>query len=166
MKPTGSPDSSTMGAAEMFFSTNRRMASSTVASLESENTSVFMMDVSSDLRVPPSSTASSSPGLSFTSAMVITRPMRHKSVHTRKAALMPNMVPWAAPNSGVVKLCTWVDTAMMIAVPSEPATWRSVLFTEVPWFMTLLSRAFMPQVVMGMFTSDIENMRTVYTMVM
>lgn len=32
--------------------------------------------------------------------------------------------------------------------------------------MTLLSRAFMPQVVMGMFTSDIENMRTVYTMVM
>ena len=55
---------------------------------------------------------------------------------------------------------------MMIAVPSEPATWRNVLFTEVPWFMTLLSRAFMPQVVMGMFTSDIENMRTVYTMVM
>lgn len=42
----------------------------------------------------------------------------------------------------------------------------SVLFTEVPWFMTLLSRAFMPHVVIGMFTSDIENMRTVYTMVM
>ncbi|MFR3452439.1 MAG: hypothetical protein ACLTSX_13665 [Collinsella sp.] len=42
-------------------------------------------------------------------------------------------------------------------MPSEPATWRNVLFAEVPWFMTLLSRAFMPQVVMGMFTSDIEH---------
>ena len=125
-----------------------------------------MMEVSSDLRVPPSSTAASSPGLSFTSAMVMTRPTRHSSVHTRNAALMPNMVPWALPNSGVAKLCTWVDTAMMMAVPREPATWRRVLFTEVPWFITLLSRAFIPQVVMGMFTSDMENMRTVYTMVM
>ena len=40
------------------------------------------------------------------------------------------------------------------------------MFTEVPWFTSSLSSAFMPQVVMGMFTSDIENMRTVYTMVM
>ena len=55
---------------------------------------------------------------------------------------------------------------MMMAVPSEPATWRNVLFTEVPWFITLLSSAFMPQVVMGMFTSAIENMRMVYTIVM
>ena len=59
-----------------------------------------------------------------------------------------------------------VDAETMMAVPSEPATWRNVLFTEVPWFTSSLSSAFMPQVVMGMFTSDIENMRTVYTMVM
>ena len=142
------------------------MASSTVASRLSEYTSVFMMDVSSDLRVPSSSTAASSPGLSFTRAIVMTRPTRQSTVHTRKAALMPSMVPSVAPRPGEAMFCTWVLTAMMMAVPSEPATWRSVLFTEVPWFMTLLSRAFMPQVVMGMFTSDIENMRTVYTMVM
>ena len=54
---------------------------------------------------------------------------------------------------------------MITAVPSDPATWRRVLFTEVPWFITLLSRAFMAQVVMGMFTSAMENMRTVYTTV-
>ena len=88
-------------------------------------------------------------------------------MHTRKAALMPSMVPSAAPRVRRRRSSApGCDTAMMMAVPSEPATWRSVLFTEVPWFMTLLSRAFMPQVVMGMFTSDIENMRTVYTMVM
>ena len=47
------------------------------------------------------------------------------------------------------------------AVPSEPATWRSVLLTEVPWLSILLSSAFIAQVVMGMFTSDSEAMRMV-----
>ena len=58
-----------------------------------------------------------------------------------------------------------VDADTMMAVPNEPATWRNVLFTEVPWFTSSLSSAFMPHVVMGMLTSDSENRRTVYRMV-
>ena len=82
-------------------------------------------------------------------------------VDTRNAMLVPWMLACSWSMVASDELVTAVDTDTMTAVPSEPATWRNVLLTEVPWLMRRSSSAFMPQVLMGMFTSDMENMRTV-----
>ncbi len=79
---------------------------------------------------------------------------------TTKAMFVP-WIPACTGSMPVEELVTAVETLTIMAVPSEPATWRNVLLTEVPWFMRLLSRAFMPQVPMGMLTSDSEKRRTV-----
>ena len=93
--------------------------------------------------------------------MVSAAPMRQSAAHTAKATSMPSSCASAQPIDPCAAFVTSEDTEMMIAVPSEPATWRNVLLTDVPWFMSLLSSAFMPHVVMGMFTSAMENMRSV-----
>ena len=99
--------------------------------------------------------------MSFTQAIVMARPARHSSALTKNAAFTPKRPACKASVLDWAAFVATVDTDIRMAVPSEPATWRNVLFTEVPWLSTPLSSAFMAQVVIGMFTSDMENMRTV-----
>ena len=75
--------------------------------------------------------------------------------------LMPNTPAASAPMAGAEAFVTIVEAETMMAVPSDPATWRKVFCTDVPWFTRSFGSAFMPQVEMGMFTSDSENRRTV-----
>ena len=161
MKPTASPTAFTMGAALMPLSTNSCTASDTVAVSGTVYTSRFMMASSTFLRTLWGSASMASLGRSFTSATTMTNPMRHSTPDTANATSMPSMFACTGPKDSAFAFVTMVVTDTMTAVPSDPATWRNVLFTDVPWFMTLLSRALMPQVVMGMFTSESENMRTV-----
>ena len=80
---------------------------------------------------------------------------------TANAAWMPNTPAVTASFDPEAMLVATVDVETMTAVPSEPATWRNVFCTEVPWFTSLSGSAFIPQVEMGMFTSDRLNRRTV-----
>ena len=135
------------------------MASSTVAFSGSVYTSRFMIRSMRERCALSSSAAASSPGLLRTSATVSTKPSTHRAVATANAAWMPN-TPAASVEPETMLVAT-VDADTMTAVPSEPATWRNVFCTEVPWFISLSGSAFMPQVEMGMFTSDRLNRRTV-----
>ena len=161
-KPTALPSAFTSGAAEMCLSTSSFMASATVAFDGRVNTSRFMMDSSTVRRALSLSSSAVSPGLFFTSATTMTKPMRHSTPARANATSMPKMLACVGVITRALAFVAMVDAETMMAVPSEPATWRNVLFTEVPWFTSSLSSAFMPQVVMGMFTSDSENRRTVY----
>ena len=91
--------------------------------------------------------------------------MRQSTPATANATSIPKKLAACSPMAGALAFVAMVDADTMMAVPSDPATWRNVLFTEVPWFTSSLLSAFMPQVVMGMFTSDSENRRTVYSTV-
>ena len=124
-----------------------------------------MMDSSTVRRALSLSSSAVSPGLFFTSATTMTKPMRHSTPARANATSMPKMLACVGVITRALAFVAMVDAETMMAVPSEPATWRNVLFTEVPWFTSSLSSAFMPQVVMGMFTSDSENRRTVYSTV-
>ena len=161
MKPVGLPAASTSGAALIWLFTSSCMASSTVAFSGSVYTSRFMIRSMRERCALSSSAAASSPGLLRTSATVSTKPSTHRAVATANAAWMPNTPAVTASVEPETMLVATVDADTMTAVPSEPATWRNVFCTEVPWFISLSGSAFMPQVEMGMFTSDRLNRRTV-----
>lgn len=74
---------------------------------------------------------------------------KQRRVAQKKAACMPKRVDWTKPNSARL-LVPMVMMVIRIAVPMEPAMERMVLLAAPPWAMRLLSREFMPQVVMGM----------------
>ena len=100
-------------------------------------------------------------GLFFTKIMVMIRPMVHRIPETANEMLIPVMLACIESMLPIKEAATKVYTETRIAVPREPETWRKVLFTEVPWFITLLSSAFIAHVVIGMFTKESENIRTV-----
>ena len=133
----------------------------TVAVSGSVYTSGFMMDSSTVRRALSGSAPAASPGLSFTKSSTSTKTAAHIAAATPKAALIPVMPASAALMDPTLVEDTAEDTDTSTAVPSEPATMRRVLLTEVPWLMSLLSSAFMPQVVVGMFTRAMEPMRMV-----
>ena len=124
------------------------------------------MMLSSTERLALSGSASAaSLGLSFTKITVSTKPIRHNTVAPANAIFTPKMPACTGSVAPALMFVAIEEMETSSAVPNDPATWRRVLFTEVPWFMRLLSSAFMAHVVMGMFTSESENMRTVYRMV-
>ena len=61
--------------------------------------------------------------------------------------------------AGCACLVTLVNTDMRIAVPTEVATCRIVLLTAVPWAINDSGRAFIPEVVTGIITMEIPNIR-------
>ena len=137
--------------------TSSCIASSTVAFSGSVYTSRFMICSMRERCALSSSAAASSPGLLRTSATVSTKPSTHRAVATANAVWMPNTPAVTASVEPETMLVATVDADTMTAVP----TWRNVFCTEVPWFISLSGSAFMPQVEMGMFTSDRLNRRTV-----
>ena len=145
----------------MPFSVNMRMASMTVAVSGRLYTSCFMMDSSSVRRWPSTSFAAASLRRCFTNTMVRMAPNVHRMPPTKNAALMPCRFAWNVSVYAICWLATMVLTETRMAVPSEPATWRSVLFTDVPWFTSSSGSAFMAHVVIGMLTRESVNRRTV-----
>ena len=160
-KPIASPFALTTGAALMPLSTSICTASQTVAVSGRVYTSRFMMGSRTPRRSPVGSALAASPGRLRTSRTAMAKPTTHRPVATANAMLTPWMPACTASIDPEAALDAAVDTDTSTAVPSDPATWRSVLLTEVPCAMSELSSAFMAHVVMGMFTRASENMRTV-----
>ena len=81
-------------------------------------------------------------------------------VAQRKAACIPKSVDSTKPASARL-LVPIVIMVIKSAVPMEPAMERMVLLAAPPWAIRLLSREFIPQVVIGIKTIDMPRERKV-----